>query len=176
MENITIAQDLQSDSVWTVNIGDKKLYLNMPYDVFCREFAEYIGKSYKNTYDNVSRIIVDLQIPAATIYGQEAKLTVFFVNHNLNHSKEHKIYKITIEVIANNIRIESPHTGIQRYQQQVQQMTQEIAANAAAQFGEPTSFHTNIGYESFGYTKNGVVFGGSVDRDNFFYHLWLIKE
>ena len=54
MENITIAQDLQSDSVWTVNIGDKKLYLNMPYDVFCREFAEYIGKSYKNTYDNVS--------------------------------------------------------------------------------------------------------------------------
>ena len=119
---------------------------------------------------------MDLQIPAATIYGQEAKLTVFFVNHNLNHSKEHKIYKITIEVIANNIRIESPHTGIQRYQQQVQQMTQEIAASAAAQFGEPTSSHENMGYKSFGYTKNGVVFGGSVDRDNFFYHLWLIQE
>lgn len=161
MENITINKDSQSDGVWIVNVGDKKLYLNMPYDMFCREFAKYIDHIHKSVHDNILRILVPLKAHDCYIYDQEvSNIEVYFLNH--------KVYKIILDVSAAAATVQSSSTGIRLYQDQIKQIAKNIKKMVIAQFGETDDSETHFRYE-----ENGCLLCSSIDRDSVHYYILL---
>lgn len=161
MENITINKDSQSDSVWTLNIGDKQLYLNMPYDVFCHDFAKYIDHTHKSVHDNILRILVPLKTNDCYIYDQEvSNIEVYFLNN--------KIYKIILDLSAAATTVQSSSTDIKLYQDKIKQLAKNIKKMVIAQFGETDDSETHFRYE-----ENGCRLCSSIDRDSIHYYILL---
>lgn len=169
MENITINKDSQSDGVWTLNIADKQLYLNMPYDVFCHEFAKYIDHTHKSVHDNILSILVPLKTYDCYIYDQEvSNIEVYFLNN--------KIYKIILNLSAAEATVQSSSTGIRLYQDKIKQLAKNIKKIVVAQFGETDDSETGETDDSethFRYEENGCLLCSSIDRDSIHYYILL---